>query len=215
MITKVTIYGERCSGTNYLEELIKLNFDVKITWEYGWKHFFGFNNLKNSDDTLFIGIVRHPYDWINSFYREQHHLPISFKNIDHFLNNEFYSVNDDNSEIMIDRNIHTHKRYKNIFDMRYTKIIFLKEKMPLLVKNSIFITYESLLDEFTNIMNQIKNKGLVIKKNIRFPLNVEYYMKNTNHKFVKDSHKINNISKEKIISKLNISYETNILKYKI
>ena len=45
VIKKVTIYGERCSGTNYLEELIVSNFDVKITWEYGWKHFFGFNNF--------------------------------------------------------------------------------------------------------------------------------------------------------------------------
>ena len=39
MISKVQIYGERCSGTNYLESLIKLNFNVEITWLYGWKHF--------------------------------------------------------------------------------------------------------------------------------------------------------------------------------
>ena len=36
-----TIYGERCSGTNYLQNLIDINFsDVKITYKYGWKHFF-------------------------------------------------------------------------------------------------------------------------------------------------------------------------------
>ena len=39
MIKKFTIYGERCSGTNYLENLILVNFDVNLTWEYGWKHF--------------------------------------------------------------------------------------------------------------------------------------------------------------------------------
>jgi hypothetical protein len=32
-ITKFTIYGERCSGTNYLEELILINFDVTLTTE--------------------------------------------------------------------------------------------------------------------------------------------------------------------------------------
>ena len=42
MLRKYAIYGERCSGTNYLENIININFDVKITWEYGWKHFFGF-----------------------------------------------------------------------------------------------------------------------------------------------------------------------------
>jgi hypothetical protein len=41
MLKKYTIYGERCSGTNYLENIINMNFDVNVTWEYGWKHFFG------------------------------------------------------------------------------------------------------------------------------------------------------------------------------
>ena len=57
MIKQVTIYGERCSGTNYLEQLLLSNFEVEITWEYGWKHFFGHADLSNSDDVLFIGIV--------------------------------------------------------------------------------------------------------------------------------------------------------------
>ena len=49
---KVTIYGERCSGTNYLEALLKLNFDVQIVRNYGSKHFFGFKDLNNTDDVL-------------------------------------------------------------------------------------------------------------------------------------------------------------------
>ena len=60
MITKFTIFGPRCSGTTYLENCITKNFDITLTWEYGWKHFFGFNNLDNSQDTLFIGIIRDP-----------------------------------------------------------------------------------------------------------------------------------------------------------
>ena len=30
MLTKYTIYGERCSGTNYLENIIDMNFNVNI-----------------------------------------------------------------------------------------------------------------------------------------------------------------------------------------
>ena len=37
---QVTIYGERCSGTNYLQQLLLLNFNVEITWVCGWKHFY-------------------------------------------------------------------------------------------------------------------------------------------------------------------------------
>ena len=126
MLKKCTIYGERCSGTNYLENIIKMNFNVDITWKYGWKHFFGFQDkaLKNSDDTLFLCIVRNLPDWINSFYREQHHLPLRYmtnlspkKKLDIFLNKEIYSVEEKNirfkrctKEIMTDRNIYTGKR---------------------------------------------------------------------------------------------------------
>jgi hypothetical protein len=52
MLNKVTIYGERCSGTNYLEQLLIKNFDVEVVWTYGWKHFFGFTDLNNSNEAI-------------------------------------------------------------------------------------------------------------------------------------------------------------------
>ncbi len=86
MIDNFTIYGERCSGTNFLENSIKENFELELTWKYGFKHFFGHDSLKNSDNTLFIGIVRNPFDWINSFYEEKHNLPEEISNnINSFL----------------------------------------------------------------------------------------------------------------------------------
>ena len=92
-IKYVTIFGERCSGTNYLEELIKLNFDVEITWKYGWKHFFGFNQLTRpeTNNTLFICIVKDIVSWMNSFFENPHHITHIFDkgDIDGFLNNEF------------------------------------------------------------------------------------------------------------------------------
>lgn len=32
IMEKFTIYGERCSGTNYLENIINMNFDVDVTY---------------------------------------------------------------------------------------------------------------------------------------------------------------------------------------
>jgi hypothetical protein len=190
MITHCTIYGERCSGTNYLENLILKNFDVKITWKYGWKHFFGFNDLHNSKQTLFICIVREIHSWMNSFFREKHHLKIKNqkklskeekKKI--FLNDQFYSVIENEDEIMKDRNMYTKKRYKNIFELRHTKIKWMLEDLPHKVDNYIFIRYEDLLNNFEKTMTKIKNIGLKIKDPKKFPENVYTYKKEKYKKY--------------------------------
>jgi len=215
MLKKYTIYGERCSGTNYLENIININFDVEITWEYGWKHFFGFKDdkLKKSDDTLFICIVRNLPDWINSFYREMHHLPLRYKNmskeekLEEFLNKEFWSFDDNNmnrdtkKEIMEDRNIYTGERYKNIFELRHTKIKWMLEDLPNKVKNCIFIRHEDLINDFDKTLLKIKDKGLEVKKNINFPLNTNNYKNNNKMKF---KPKKNSISTEFIFSNPNL-----------
>lgn len=198
---KVTIYGERCSGTNYLEELLLHNFDVQLVWDYGWKHFFGFNNLTHSEEVLFIGIVRNLEDWLNSLYREKHHLPANLTvNIDTYLTGEIYSLKyDKKTEIMEDRNMETNERYKNIFELRHVKNKFLIEKMPNLVKHYCLITHDALIHDFTTTMHQLKDCGLKVKSNIEFPINMNYYKKNKNIAFKK---KDNQISREKIKEKI-------------
>lgn len=211
MLTKYTIYGERCSGTNYLENIINMNFDIKLTCEYGWKHFFGFQDdlLKNSDDTLFICIIRNLPDWLNSLYTEQFHIADHLRgNIDSFLNQQFYSYNDKYSslkngkEIMEDRNIYTGERYKNIFELRHTKIKWMYQDLPNKVKNGIIIRYEDLINNFENTLFRIKNKGLKVKQNINFPLNTDNYANLKNKKFIKKNN--NNISSKFILSNRNL-----------
>ena len=82
MVKYFTVMGERCSGTNFLENAIAENFELELIWHYGFKHFFGFYDyskknpiIKNDDDVLFIGIVREPISWINSFNNTKHHIP--------------------------------------------------------------------------------------------------------------------------------------------
>ena len=225
MINKYTIFGERCSGTNYLFDILNINFDAEITWDYGWKHFFGFQDeeLQDSDNTLFICIVRNPVDWINSFYREMHHLHLKYKTtlseeakLDEFLNKEFWSINDDDgnndiaNEKMEDRNIYTGERYKNIFELRHTKIKWLLTDLPNKVKNYVFIRYEDLKYDFTNTVLQIKNKGLKFKEHITSPINTNRY-KNTPEIFVE---KTNTIESSVIMNNPNLikTYEKE-LKY--
>lgn len=187
MIQNFTIYGERCSGTTYLEELIKENFEINYVTNYIWKHFFGnydFKNDENENNTLFIGIIRHPIDWIDSFYNNQHHIPNRPKNISNFLLDEFYSIFTDGKssgkEIMDDRNMITGNRYKNIFELRKIKNDYLINIMPTKVKNYILINYDNLINNSVIILQQIQHKFNLIPKNVSFKNILTYKGDNTN-----------------------------------
>ena len=171
MIKYFTIYGERCSGTNFLMHAIEKNFKIEYTTNYCWKHFFGHYNYKNNDienETLFIGIIRDPIEWIDSFYKIKHHVPLENKNdVMKFLFNEFYSLYENsNDEIMEDRHLITGKRYKNIFEMRQVKNNYLINNMPKLVKNYLLIRYEDLRDNYNLILDYFHIKFKLEKKYI-------------------------------------------------
>lgn len=152
---------------------MKMNFDVELTWQYGWKHFFGFSDLSNSDDTLFICMVRDPVDWYNSFYKKPHHLkPENKKDVDAFLHNELHSYNfKQNIEIKEDRNMYTNTPWKNVVELRHTKLQYLIETLPPLVKHVILIRYEDMLQDFNKVLHRIKDCGLHVKQSIAFPVN--------------------------------------------
>jgi len=186
MIRRFTIYGERCSGTNYLENLILKNFDVELTWDYGWKHFFGHHpeQLKDSDDVLFICIVRGIVPWLNSLYKDRHHLQLHVPpsapdavKIHEFLNKPVVSFQNQ-KEIMEDRNIYTKQHYANIFELRHIKLKYMIKDLPTQVKHCILIRHEDLLRNFSQTMTRIKDMGLTVKPAIPFPLNETMYKKN-------------------------------------
>lgn len=207
-ITKFIIYGERCSGTNFLEQSILTNFNIEVSWEHGSKHFFCFNdhNKKNYDDTLYIGIIRNPIYWINSFSKELHHVPdINRNSLQQFLFNEFYSINDEckqkhplsslifkptrvNSNtsniILSDLNYLTNQKYKNIFELRKIKNHYLMNVMPTKVKNYILINYENLLFNYEETLELIKNKYNLIPKYSLYK-QIKMYKKSDKYNFVK------------------------------
>lgn len=174
-ITHFKIFGERCSGTYLLEDSIMKNFDI-IYWhqkKYGHKHFLGFEDLSDSDNTLFICTVRDPIKWLNSLYRTPHHLSKEIcDSPENFLTYEVhswhyncprmrkYSKPNQAPEIMEERNPYTKEPYKNIFELRHVKNQWMLEELPKLVKNYIFIRYEDLVNDFEATMRKIRDKGL-------------------------------------------------------
>jgi DNA-binding Lrp family transcriptional regulator len=203
-IKKFAILGERCSGTNFLEESILNNFNIEYTAEHGNKHFFCYNNYdKNTTrDTLFIAIIRDPIYWLNSFSKELYHIPSVNKPLRNFLFNEFYSVFDEqqNKKSMLDFNIFsnnntteivnpkdlnylTGNKYKNIFEMRKLKNHYLMNIMPHKVKNYILINYESLLYNYDTTLNNIQSKFDLVKKNETY-VKIKNYKKSDTYNFV-------------------------------
>jgi nicotinamide riboside kinase len=206
-IKKFAILGERCSGTNFLEESITNNFNIEYTAEYGNKHFFCYNNydMNSTKETLFIGIVRNPIYWINSFSKELYHIPEINKNINNFLFNEFYSVeekfkntdylstnifvmnNNLNSTPKLnhkDLNYTNGKKYTNIFELRKVKNNFLMNVMPNKVQNFILINYEDLLFNYTQTLQLIKDKFGLQQKIPEF-IRIKKYKKSDTYNFVK------------------------------
>jgi hypothetical protein len=154
-----TIFGERCSGTNYLEKLIKANFDIDVTWDHCWKHFFGHNTFSPiADDTLFIGIIRNEIDWLNSFYRQKYHVSPKLHTLPEFLFNKFYSVRDDGSIMLGDLNYNTLDKYSNIFELRRMKNEYLTNIMPQKVKNYMVLDYDDLCVNYSSILDIIQKK---------------------------------------------------------
>lgn len=164
-IDKFVIYGERHSGTNFLEQCFRNRFGLSKTDYFGNKHFFGWTkpelitHHKSSLHTLFIGIVRNPYDWIMAMINSPHHIEYArLGNIPHFLTSEWYSTHLTGQEILIDRNFITKLRYKNIFDMRTTKYKYLSQIMPIIAHNYILLSYDSWLKNYHNYLNIISNR---------------------------------------------------------
>ena len=163
-ITQFTIRGERNSGTNFLQYAMLFNFNLNYVMK-DKKHFFGHHPEEEYapdivDNTLFLCIVRDPVDWIDSLFKRLHHIPPENKvNIKTFMNNEFYSIYEEGShrgkEIMEDRNMYTGERYRNIFEMRRTKLKYMSEEIPKHVNYYYHVRYEDLRDNYDTIMSTI------------------------------------------------------------
>lgn len=161
-IKNFTIYGERHSGTNFLESTIKRVFKINPTWEYGWKHFFGFTSPKKlyyGSHTLFIATARNPYDWIMAMKKMPHHvIAKNTKDIYSLMLNEWISVENNKTEILEDRNYTNNERYKNIFEMRQSKLDYLISVLPSYVHNYVIVTYENILNNQNAIINMISKQ---------------------------------------------------------
>jgi len=169
-INNFTIYGERHSGTNLLESLVKQSLRLPITWEFGWKHFFGFvkyQQIVDAKETLFFAITRNPYDWIMGMSKQPYHVPKENERpIKNLLLNEWVSIDDYRKEIKEDRHYLIGRKYKNIFEMRKNKLQYIINYMPKFCNNLCITTYEHITENTTSSV-QILSKYFGLQSDIK------------------------------------------------
>jgi hypothetical protein len=166
MINQFTIYGERHSGTNFLQNFIIQSFNLPYTEQFGHKHFFTPLHLENQsiDDTIFFCITRNPYDWLVAIFKRPHHCGFAYKDLKQFLLHEWWSkIEFTNNEIYEDRNWNNGQRYKNIFELRSNKLKYLYDLR----------FYQKYLLQFENFLN-LKNT-IYIKHNISAQFQIVSY----------------------------------------
>lgn len=180
MITHFTVYGERCSGTNFLTKVVDDNFDLKYDMlpepRYGWKHFFGHprnrDGIATAVNCMVLSIVRNPLDYFMSFYKQPfHQSPSRTKDLETFLTAEFYSIRPRLPETPtdfiphpMDINHDTGKRFKNIFELRSWKNRFLFKTIPSLTLNAFFVRYEDLKTNGKPIVLEMESRFGIKRK---------------------------------------------------
>ena len=188
LIFEYAIYGERHSGTNFLEQCMNSCFDIPRTSFYCSKHFFGWTKpatiTYKARHVLFIGIVRNPYDWIRSMYNEPHHIhPHKRWNFKIFITTEWSSVNNNLCEIVEDRNFLNGQPYKNIFELRQIKYNYLLNTIPTIAQNYVLISYEHFIKNHRNILNiigekfHLKKVGEPPESIVKYPYELPYDIK--------------------------------------
>lgn len=156
-IRRIQVFGERCSGTNYLEQLLARNFTATpVVWDYGYKHFFPQAALDNAEDCLFIVLYRDPIAWLRSLHRSPWHVapPLRRLPFSQFIRHQWWCIWDRKAgksrrdplfgtEMMFERDPVTGERFENVLKMRSAKIREW-EALHTQVPHSVSITFEQL-----------------------------------------------------------------------
>ncbi|MCK5017094.1 MAG: hypothetical protein KAS32_08475 [Candidatus Peribacteraceae bacterium] len=194
MINLITIRGERRSGTNWLQKILKhTNCTIDINYKFGWKHGFfepiHYNQYHNSD--LIIVLFKDVYSWLLSLNDDPKHMPWAKEiNFSKFVRHEYYSIADvpwfvDNCNLKKGDELREYNldgiRFKNIIQLRNAKYrdwLNIRNR----IENVEYILYDDLLknpDKLTErlrVKYKIESKPLKLRhfEKKQFYLNKEY-----------------------------------------
>jgi len=200
MINYIQVFGERNSGTNYLNNLINKNIDnVETGAKYGWKHGYVIN-LRNGmfdiSKLLIICVFKNPFAWLVSMHNKPHHASqmrllsfsdflreewICYKGTDYFERDLITNPYTEDEEMKMERDPDTGKRCTNVIQLRNKK----NEKLLDLNNHTAqieYVRYEDLLVDPEKFFSKIIDK-YNLKTSSTFQNSNQYHGKNVNEKF--------------------------------
>jgi len=185
VIKYVQIFGERCSGTNYLASLVQKNLaGVEVTKDFGGKHWFIKDHLprcrpnrstdhqcirplSDSADTLFLVIYRSPLDWLRSLHQKPYHAAdhrgLEFSD---FVRKRWvsYETKKMNSHWpSCDGDYYFIEEAENVLRLRTLKIQHLN-RLQEVVEHAAFISYEELILDTRLLADVAEQFGVRLKQ---------------------------------------------------
>lgn len=214
------IYGERCSGTNYLTKLLQQNFgtenvfsdELKNNVMYFWKHDIPdmavCDYIKNKK-IIYIFIIREIQSWLMSLYITPYHL-YKYNDFESFLMgkqgcSENVVINNRTKKML-----NHDDTGKSVFEIRYYKI---KKILKFINKNDncILLSLKYLQNNYLNVLKKINNIFKLNKNSADFKnYNTHYATKKKNVKNRKYNIEITDKIKTIINNNTNFELENNI-----
>lgn len=204
------IYGERNSGTNFLQELLEKNFgNVYVHTKNGkifdyWKH--GIPNPKLKEvypGIVEVFIIRELDSWLLSMFKTPYHLK-PFDNFKDFLTEKQELNEPDKLDYQTMKPINEMDNGKTIFEIRYYKIQKIFEYYT--NYNNIVIVNLEHLQNNDNCINFLKalNKTFVHKKIKKYE--IDFPHTKTHKKYKNQNYKIDINEYREIIDKYKCNY---------
>ncbi len=159
--TGYKLFGERCSGTNFIRALIDRNLpDLTFANSYNWEKHNFINPAYVKTTEVALVVIRSALDWFRSLYRNPHQVGLWYQSVDfsEFLRHEWSSIINGeliegqelldirHRELMFDRHPVTGGRIANVVELRNLKVQS-QLKVRHLYENWMIVSYEEARDD--------------------------------------------------------------------
>ena len=152
-ISRRKVWGERCSGTNFVDALLERNCPALrlrgARWQ--WKH--GQARLTGANPRILnVFVIRDPFHWAQSLHRSPWHLSARLRGRDFpsFIRQEWVGVFYDQGKYTPERPGDRHpvlrRRFRDIWEMRTVKLrhsLVAASRLP----NGVFVRYEDVSED--------------------------------------------------------------------
>ncbi len=195
------VLGERSSGTNYISRLVQknLNFQKNLSKStiFGHKHFIWWIGssidestvqslmgngrffepknffFQNSQENLFIIVIRNPYDWIRSWFLTPYHIhPSKRRTFELFYSSPYNFYNFpkcDKVEFLENYHPQLKRGFSHLFELRKYKYINYQKVFDI-AANVIFVNYEEVLKQPQEFLQTLSDTYCLEKKESFIPI---------------------------------------------